>query len=268
MDYEQQYAIREVSEITGVKPVTLRAWQRRYNLIKPMRTEKGHRLYSQEDIALIGRIQSWLVKGVPIGKVKALLESNTDNNEDATEQRNALEEVDTLLDAITDFNKGKVESIISQVLKEYPRSLVEQQFIQPTYTALNLVKYGPRVLQMGLFESVLSNRLISIIEAENKAAKKGKCLMVSCDGRMNISALFWALSLSERGLHVVMIEGVEDLSGLIDNEAISRFDCLSLFSSKPISASQSVVVDKLEASFPGELIGCEFIPTQSSKGSS
>ncbi|HAS6149831.1 TPA: MerR family transcriptional regulator, partial [Vibrio vulnificus] len=29
---EKWYAIREVSELTGVKPVTLRAWQRRYNL--------------------------------------------------------------------------------------------------------------------------------------------------------------------------------------------------------------------------------------------
>lgn len=268
MDYEQQYAIREVSEITGVKPVTLRAWQRRYNLIKPMRTEKGHRLYSQEDIALIGRIQGWLVKGVPIGKVKALLESNTDNIEDATEPRNSLLEVDTLLDAIADFNKGKVESVISQVLKEYPRSLVEQQFIQPTYTALNLVKYGPRVLQIGLFESVLSNRLISIIEAENKVAKKGKCLMVSCDARMNISALLWAMSLSERGLHVVMIEGIEDLSGLIDNDAISRFGYLSLFSSKPINASQSAIVARFESSYPGELIGCEFIPTQSAESTS
>ena len=44
------YAIREVAELTGVKPVTLRAWQRRYNLIKPQRTDKGHRLYSEQDI--------------------------------------------------------------------------------------------------------------------------------------------------------------------------------------------------------------------------
>lgn len=38
---EKRYAIREVAEITGVKPVTLRAWQRRYNLVQPIVPRKG-----------------------------------------------------------------------------------------------------------------------------------------------------------------------------------------------------------------------------------
>ena len=31
--------------------MTLRAWQRRYGLVQPARTEKGHRLYSEAEIA-------------------------------------------------------------------------------------------------------------------------------------------------------------------------------------------------------------------------
>ena len=68
---EKLYAIRDVSELTGVKPVTLRAWQRRYNLIQPQRTEKGHRLYRQQDLDTIREIQGWLAKGVAIGKVQS-----------------------------------------------------------------------------------------------------------------------------------------------------------------------------------------------------
>ncbi|OOE97942.1 hypothetical protein BZG79_15885, partial [Salinivibrio sp. MA427] len=37
--------ISQVAEQTGVNPVTLRAWQRRYGLLSPARTAKGHRLY-------------------------------------------------------------------------------------------------------------------------------------------------------------------------------------------------------------------------------
>ena len=70
---EPLYSIREVSELTGIKPVTLRAWQRRYSLVQPQRTEKGHRLYLSSDIATIRKIQGWLAKGVSIGKVKPLL---------------------------------------------------------------------------------------------------------------------------------------------------------------------------------------------------
>ena len=36
--------IRTVSILTGVHSVTLRAWERRYGLITPQRTPKGHRL--------------------------------------------------------------------------------------------------------------------------------------------------------------------------------------------------------------------------------
>ena len=57
MASEPKYPIRDVSRLTGVNPVTLRAWQRRYGLVVPARTAKGHRLYSDEDIALIQQIR-------------------------------------------------------------------------------------------------------------------------------------------------------------------------------------------------------------------
>ena len=56
--------IREIARLTGVNPVTLRAWERRYGLLKPTRTPKGHRLYSHDDVALIQEVQSWLARGV------------------------------------------------------------------------------------------------------------------------------------------------------------------------------------------------------------
>lgn len=37
---EELFPIREVARLTGVNPVTLRAWERRYGLIQPMRTDR------------------------------------------------------------------------------------------------------------------------------------------------------------------------------------------------------------------------------------
>ena len=48
--------IRAVANLTGINPVTLRAWERRYNLITPKRTPKGHRLYSENDIEIIKQV--------------------------------------------------------------------------------------------------------------------------------------------------------------------------------------------------------------------
>ena len=51
------YSIGEVAERCGINPVTLRAWQRRYGLLKPQRSEGGHRQFDDEDILRIEEIK-------------------------------------------------------------------------------------------------------------------------------------------------------------------------------------------------------------------
>ena len=70
----QLLPIREVVRLTGVNPVTLRAWERRYGLIQPLRTEGGHRLYSPADVEAIRSILTWTERGVAVSKVAQLLE--------------------------------------------------------------------------------------------------------------------------------------------------------------------------------------------------
>ncbi|TKJ03751.1 MerR family transcriptional regulator, partial [Bacillus cereus] len=41
-----KYNIKAVSNIIGVQPSTLRAWERRYQIIAPKRNQAGHRLYT------------------------------------------------------------------------------------------------------------------------------------------------------------------------------------------------------------------------------
>ena len=68
------YSIGEFARLSGITATTLRAWQRRYGLLKPERTDGGHRLYSDEDVQQALKILDWVKKGVPIGQVKSLLE--------------------------------------------------------------------------------------------------------------------------------------------------------------------------------------------------
>ena len=73
LEQQELFPIREVSRLTGVNAVTLRAWERRYGLIQPTRTDSGHRLYSQADIDDIRRILGWLERGVAVSKVGSIL---------------------------------------------------------------------------------------------------------------------------------------------------------------------------------------------------
>ena len=58
--------IKVVSEQTGIKSVTLRAWERRYNLLDPDRLDNNYRLYSIRDIQILRWITHRLENGLTI----------------------------------------------------------------------------------------------------------------------------------------------------------------------------------------------------------
>jgi DNA-binding transcriptional MerR regulator len=69
---DNHHKIRTISERTGFSPGLLRAWERRYRLLEPVRLEGGHRLYSDEDLRILMRIRDLLDEGRSIGELAAL----------------------------------------------------------------------------------------------------------------------------------------------------------------------------------------------------
>ena len=61
------YRILEVSELTGLEPDRLRAWERRYAAVRPARQPNGYRAYSAEQVALLGAYARLIEGGERIG---------------------------------------------------------------------------------------------------------------------------------------------------------------------------------------------------------
>lgn len=68
------YPIRVVSQLTGINPVTIRAWERRYRLVRPERTPGGHRLYSRANVEILRAAARLIQQGVSISHAVRLLE--------------------------------------------------------------------------------------------------------------------------------------------------------------------------------------------------
>jgi len=68
LDYgdEPRYTIKTVSKITGILPVTLRAWERRYQVLSPHRSDNRYRLYSERDVAILNWLKQRVDSGVSI----------------------------------------------------------------------------------------------------------------------------------------------------------------------------------------------------------
>ncbi|MEJ1993361.1 MAG: MerR family transcriptional regulator [Maritimibacter sp.] len=102
------YPIGTVSEITGINAVTLRAWERRYGLIQPERTPKGHRLYSQTDVDKIHHIVEQLGKGIAISRVAEALHTHAavENSEADVWERYRTR----MIDAVSQFDESVLDA--------------------------------------------------------------------------------------------------------------------------------------------------------------
>lgn len=128
--------IRDVARITGVNAVTLRAWERRYGLIVPHRTPKGHRLYSGEHVARIQAILTWLNRGVSVSQVKGLLRSNQPAFAETSSQWEETRQ--HLLESICNLNERRLDDGFNSALALYPPHTLCQQLLLPLLEELEL----------------------------------------------------------------------------------------------------------------------------------
>lgn len=62
------YNTKAVVQKTGIPAATLRAWERRYGVPLPARTESNYRLYSERDVALIRWLRARVDEGITMGQ--------------------------------------------------------------------------------------------------------------------------------------------------------------------------------------------------------
>ena len=139
---EELFPIREVSRLTGVNPVTLRAWERRYGLIQPTRTDSGHRLYSQANIDAVRSILAWLERGVAVSKVGKILQRGEAQRAEAAPQPADArlgewgEWQQQLQRALSAFDEGRLEQVFGQIFSSYPLPVAFQEILMPLWQQL------------------------------------------------------------------------------------------------------------------------------------
>lgn len=185
-------SITTLSEETGVNPVTLRAWERRYGLLRPSRTEQGYRQYSPDNVARVRTILDWVEKGVAISRVRDLLEQGgVPANDQQDEQA-------PLLEALANGQWRRAERCLDEWLHHYPVAQVINRFFMP---AIERLLHSQRpgdaaraVVLRTLIEQKCQSRLLSALPSRRQPG----VLLVSLDAH-SLSALYLALLLRERG---------------------------------------------------------------------
>lgn len=184
---EQMLPIREVARLTGVNPVTLRAWERRYGLIQPTRTDSGHRLYSMSDIERVRSILDWIDRGVAVSKVGKILAkvaplqalAHIIPSERVHPDHAQWQE--QLKCAVRAFDVVTLDQIYGRIFSSYPLSVAFQDILLPLWKHFQQAQHRRdefgHASEWFFFDGFLRSR---IVQRLSLAPVTGACRVVVC----------------------------------------------------------------------------------------
>ncbi len=220
------FNIKAVVKDTGLNPATIRAWERRYGLPTPHRTEGGHRQYSRRDIETL----KWLIarqdEGMSISHAIELWQSYVEKGKDPLRSkslavpepvhRSALkvfgERVEELREAWISsclaFDRQKAERVLSEAFALFSPDIVGIEILQKGLAEIGRGWYeGDVTVQQEHFASALSvQRIETLIAAAPPPTRKERIIVATAPGDYHIfSPLFLTYLLRRQGWDVIYL---------------------------------------------------------------
>ncbi|MCG8295386.1 MerR family transcriptional regulator [Pseudomonas entomophila] len=204
---EDLLPIGEVARLTGVNPVTLRAWERRYGLIKPQRTPKGHRLYPQDQVQRVQAVLRWLERGAAVSQVRELLDKAADPT--TTVQGEWGERIEQMIGAIARLAQRQLDQLLNQAMALYPAVTVCERLLLPLLDALAQrwqAHFDARLEQV-FFHTWLRSKLGARVYHDSHSLA-GPCVLLARTDDTPFDAEFWlcAWLLSSSGQPLEILE--------------------------------------------------------------
>src|SRR5688500_12450197 len=211
---EPIYNIKAVVQQTGVPADTVRAWERRYGVPLPRRTETGRRLYSEHDGVAIRWLRERTASGMTISQAIQQLRSLGD--EAFVEAvpvrdygpRNPEILASELLLALIRFDEHAANAVIEEAFALYRIEEVCLQVFSPV-----LIEIGDRwhrreatVAQEHFASYLILRRLTSLFQVYAPASGRGT-IVAACapEEQHELGILMLAVFLVRRSWHVVYL---------------------------------------------------------------
>lgn len=255
---EKLYTIGTVSKLTGIGAITLRAWERRYGLITPVRKESGHRLYTRQHIDQINRITSLTQQGVRISQIRPeMLESEPQGDMEGGQDAGGWKEyLNSMIAAIVSFDEGRLEEIYNEALSLYSIGTVTQKLLTPLLIELGLRWESSEgsIAEEHFFAFYLRNKLGARYHHRPRGNHGPLLLIAGLPGEYHdIGLLLFALATHQSGYQVIPLGADMPLSELA--KVAQKKHCEAIVLSGAIEPSRQT----LEKDLP-ELVRTSGVP--------
>jgi DNA-binding transcriptional MerR regulator len=119
--------IGEFARRVGVSPELLRAWERRYGLLQPIRSEGGFRLYTSDDAGRVSRMKAALDEGLSAAEAaRRALATQTTPIEGLLDDAR-----DRFLAAVRGYDEPAAHAVLDEALSAFALETVVRELVLP-----------------------------------------------------------------------------------------------------------------------------------------
>lgn len=217
------YNLGAITRETGLHPDTLRAWERRYDLPQPTRSEGGQRLYSQRDLEIV----RWLIKqqeaGLRISQAAELFQTQIEAGIDPIEEErkanlNALTPVvegenvaayrNAWIEASMRFDNMQADQVLTEAFSMFPPETVCFEILFGGLSELGAKWYeGQATVQQEHYASALVIRRLNALIAGTPQPNRTEKIVIAAPPEEDhmMASLLMTFLLRRRGYDVVYL---------------------------------------------------------------
>ncbi|HZT52792.1 MAG TPA: MerR family transcriptional regulator [Gaiellaceae bacterium] len=194
--------IGEFSRRVGVSPELLRAWERRYGLLRPIRSRGGFRLYTREDAERVVRMQQALAEG--FSAAEAARRALTQPPAGASALEAARER---LLTAAKAYDDAAVHAVLDEALAGFAFETVVRELIVPVLRRIG-EEWEQGRLDVGhehFASTIVRERLLSLARVWGRGGGPLAVLACAPGERHDIGLIAFGLLLRSHGWRIVFL---------------------------------------------------------------
>ena len=189
--------IGELARRTGVSPELLRAWERRYGLLRPERSSGGYRLYSAEDERRVGTMTGALGRGISAAEAAKLALGNAVD----------LPSAGTLVEALVAFDDVGAQAALDRLLSSLTLESVLRDAVLPALRDLGeRWQRGEITIGQEHFASnLLRGRMLGLARGWDRGSGQRALLACPAGEQHDLSLIVFGLALREHGWRVTYL---------------------------------------------------------------
>jgi DNA-binding transcriptional MerR regulator len=196
--------IGEFSRRVGVSPELLRAWERRYGLLRPVRTEGGFRLYTDDDAERVERMKRALVEGFSAAEAasRALALADAGSTGDALDGAQ-----ERLVAAAHAYDEATVHAVLDEALARFSLETVLRDLVLPVLREIGeeWQQGALEVAQEHFASNLLRERLLALARLWGRGGGRLAILACAPGERHDIGLIAFGLVLRSHGWRILFL---------------------------------------------------------------